>query len=56
MTTNASLEVVSQLESGSIHSADVPGVQEDKPTSELRSRKKRKLKVSEAKLLQLSWT
>jgi len=47
MASSASLEVVNQLENGSIHSSDVQGAQLDAPTGELRSRRKRKIKVSE---------
>ena len=43
MATNVSLEVVNQLENGSIHSNDI---HVDPPTNEIRSRKKRKIKVS----------
>ena len=42
----ASAEIVEQLERASIHSSDIREVQDDKPTSELRSRKKRKITVS----------
>ena len=46
MVSRTSLQIENQLENGSIHSSDVQVVHEDKPTSELRSRKKRKLNVS----------
>ena len=47
MASSNSAEIVNQMESGSIHSSDIREVaQDDKPTSELRSRKKRKIKVS----------
>ena len=47
MASSNSSDMVNQLESGSIHSSDIgeAQIQGDKPTGELRSRKKRKIKV-----------
>ena len=51
MASSTGLEIENQLECGSIHSSDLQAVQDEKPTSELRSRRKRKLKVSEKQTL-----
>ena len=44
-SSSTSLEIENQLENGSIHSSDIPIAQEDKSAGELRSRKKRTIKV-----------
>ena len=56
MASNNGLELMNQLESGSIHSSDVREAQAqgDKSTSELRSRRKRKIKVSKIQAQQAS--